>query len=269
MWPFGKNKDNEGAHAADPAAPAVEAQPTPDAAAPAGEDYTTPDPVHDAVDGEIGPYDSESVDKDDFDFSEFSRGFLDLGSVQVAMPMKSEVQVEMDHTGPKILHILTEFGRITPVAFAGRRKPGMWRETAKDLVRDMRAADYEVHIEQGPWGREIVGEQGDALLRIIGVDGPRWMLRMTLLGPKDRAQDMAQLGREVTARTFVTRGSEPILAGNSLPIALPEELSQRVREAMEQQESSQRPAPAQPQASDGWGPATPVGPHTDAPAKDS
>ena len=78
----------------------------------------------------------------------------------------------------------------------------------------MRNDGLDVVVEYGPWGREVVGSApgGGGIVRIIGVDGPRWMLRMTLAAPIDHADEMATLGREITARTFVMRGKDSILA---------------------------------------------------------
>ncbi|AKK06099.1 putative DUF3710 family protein [Corynebacterium mustelae] len=193
-----------------------------------------PDPIHDAIGGDRGPFDGDTVSIEDFDFSDFSNGVLNLGSMLIPLPHGSEVQVEMGPEGPTMLHVLTEYGRCTPVAFAAPRTAGQWRETVKELTEGMRNDGLEVRIEYGPWGREIVGSAPGAggVVRIIGVDGPRWMLRMTLAAPVEHADQMAELGREITARTFVLRGQEPILAGSSLPVALPGPLAEQVQKEM-------------------------------------
>lgn len=197
-------------------------------------DDSEPDPIHDAVGGDRGPFDGDTVSIEDFDFSDFSNGVLNLGSMLIPLPHGSEVQVEMGPEGPTMLHVLTEYGRCTPVAFAAPRTAGQWRETVKELTEGMRNDGLEVRIEYGPWGREIVGSAPGAggVVRIIGVDGPRWMLRMTLAAPVEHAEQMAELGREITARTFVLRGQEPILAGSSLPVALPGPLAEQVQKEM-------------------------------------
>ena len=237
LWPFSKKNDEHN----DAAQDVVQEQQGQQEDAGAsislpGMDFDTPDPLHDAVDGDKGPFDANSVSLDDFDFSDFSAGILDLGSMQIPLPLRSEVQVEMGPEGPRLLHIVTEFGRITPVAFAAPRTAGQWREACRDIAEGMRADGLEVSVERGPWGREVVGRAGDAVIRMIGVDGPRWLLRMTLAGPSDRADNMAALGREVVARTFVNRGSEPFPPGNSLPITLPDTLANQVRSAMERKD---------------------------------
>lgn len=203
-------------------------------------DEDTPDPLHDAVNGESGPFDGDSVEITDFDFSDFSNGTLNLGSMLIPLPFNSEVQVEMGPDGPKMLHILTEHGRCTPVAFAAPSTAGQWRETVKEITEGMRSDGLEVTVEYGPWGREVVGSApgGGGIVRIIGVDGPRWMLRMTLAAPLEHADEMKKLGREITARTFVMRGKDPILAGSSLPVALPGPLAEQVQKEMERRQQA-------------------------------
>lgn len=253
MWPFGKKKDTEKTHNQDQ--DQVAATPAHEEELPTAEENTTavdhhldtddeavsspfhedePDPLHDAVSGNTGPFDGDSVNFQDFDFSDFSAGVLNLGSLLVPLPKGSEVQVEMGPDGPKMLHVLTAHGRVTPVAFAAPASAGQWKESTKDIISGMKRDGLDVTIERGPWGRELVGtmENGGGVVRIIGVDGPRWMLRMTMAAPKESADQMAELVREITARTFVNRGNQPILAGNSLPVALPKPLAEQVQQEM-------------------------------------
>ncbi|QGU07574.1 hypothetical protein COCCU_08250 [Corynebacterium occultum] len=253
LWPFGKKKqDNqvtakeevsqpvaaEAEHrAAETAAVTTPAAESLVAASPEPAPMTAaeqPDPVHDATGGGTGPFDGDTVNIEEFDFQDFSTATLNLGSMNIPLPTGSQVQVEMAEQGPKMLHIVTTAGRITPVAFAAPRKPGQWAQAATDIAEGMRKEGLEVLVEQGPWGREVVGSSANGIIRIIGVDGPRWMLRMTLAAPAEKAEELANLGREVTARTFVYRGEDPILAGSALPVALPAQLAQQVQQAMQQ-----------------------------------
>ncbi|AKK03303.1 DUF3710 domain-containing protein [Corynebacterium epidermidicanis] len=240
MWPFSKKNDEEQPNT-EPTATHVVANPA-DAAR---EDASTqPDvdkapEIHDGQ--ERGPFDGDSINYDDFDFSDFSVGTLDLGSMKIAMPNPSEVQVEMGEEGPRMLHIVTQFGRITPVAFAAPRSGGVWAESVPEIVAGMSADGLAVTTEQGPWGEEVVGSAEHATIRIFGVDGPRWTLRFTLAAPNDRATDLAQLGREVAARSFVYRGETPMLSGAVLPVTMPSQLVAQVQEAMMQRADA--PAP--------------------------
>lgn len=258
MWPFGKKKQTEEAEAttraseptedAAAAAPddgATEPQPTTDEkVAPAAAQDAGPGPVvieHDAVKGETGPFDGDSVDISQFDFADFSNGILNLGSMQLPLPKASQVQVEMGENGPKMLHIVTEYGRITPVAFAAPKAASQWEESLPELRAQMDKDGLQTHLEAGPWGQEIAGSgANDLAVRMIGVEGPRWLLRFTLMGPKDRAEGLVSLARELAARTFVYRGENPILAGNSLPIALPQPLVEQIQKTMQQRAAQQQ-----------------------------
>lgn len=277
MWPFGK-KNEKSAHDGDRLNESASAAPaeqpdggasstagadlpepavadTPGDAAAAGTDagagernslHSAQSVAHDAINGATGPFDGDQVDIEDFDFSDFSVGVLDLGSIRIPLPKDSQVQVEMGEDGPKMLHVVTRHGRITPVAFAAPRSSGQWTEAAEDLVRGIERDGLVTHLEDGPWGSEVVGENENGTIRIIGVEGPRWMLRVTLAAPKGMEDDLAVLGREVVARSFVYRGDAPILAGNSLPVTMPSALADQVRSAMEerqQQAAEQKQAP--------------------------
>lgn len=260
MWPFGKKKkDGNKAEAAEKGTAVQQEEPTPEATE-AVEDTTREaateskaDPVregsdashtaaqlkavaHDAINGEMGPYDGDNVDITEFNFEDFSIGLLDLGSMRIPLPKGSQVQVEMGQDGPRMLHILTPHGRMTPVAFAAPRTPGQWAESAEDIVHGLEADGFVAHPEDGPWGSEIVGTSDKGGIRIIGVEGPRWMYRLTLAAPAGKEEELAQLGREVVARTFIYRGEEPILAGSSLPVMLPQQLAEQVQQALKERQ---------------------------------
>jgi hypothetical protein len=126
MWPFGKSRNSStrpGSGTQEPQRSDEVAETAPEAGAPAVETWTQ-DRAQDAassydpVNGSFGPFDGDSVDYKDFDFSDFAKGGLDLGSMLIPVPHKGEVQVEMGKEGPRQIHILTPFGRITPAAFA-------------------------------------------------------------------------------------------------------------------------------------------------------
>lgn len=203
---------------------------------------------YDPINGSTGPFDGDNVNIDDFDFSDFSQATLNLGSVRIPLPKESQVQVEMGEQGPKMVHIVTRFGRLTPVAFAAPRTGGLWQESSEEIIEGMRSEGMPVEIEQGPWGQEIVGTGTNGVIRIIGVEGPRWLYRVTLAAPAGSEDQLAELGRETVARSFVYRGEDPILAGNSLPVVLPEQLAKQVQEAVEaraRQAQGEQEAPAE------------------------
>lgn len=251
LWPFGKKKnDVDPVNPVNPVKPDEQAEPdvpvlgaadapAADAAAGAAAGdgaQGSQGPVsipHDAIGGETGPFDGDNVNIDDFDFTDFSQATLNLGSMRVPLPMQSQVQVEMGQTGPKMVHIVTTHGRATPVAFAAPRTGGLWEQSSEEIAEGMRSEGMPVEFQTGPWGREIVGTGANGIIRIIGVEGPRWLYRVTLAAPNGKEDEMAALGRELVARSFIYRGNDPVLAGNSLPVVLPAQLAQQVQQAVQ------------------------------------
>ncbi len=222
LWPFGKNSDEPESTYSDETPEVPEEQ----------------GPV-------TGPFDGDTVAIEEFDFTDFSLGLLNLGSMKIPLPKNSQVQVEMGDAGPKMVHLVTEFGRVTPVAFAAPRSAGQWSESTEQITQGMIGDGLTVDVEQGPWGPEVVGTGEHGAIRVIGVEGPRWMLRMTATAPHDKADGLRDLTREITARTFVYRGQDPVLAGNSLPVVLPQQLVAQVQQAMEQRAQDARRAQEQ------------------------
>ncbi|WP_257161243.1 DUF3710 domain-containing protein [Corynebacterium cystitidis] len=254
LWPFGKNskhrQENEelqgqewqsvGPESVEPAESAQ--------AEVSGESADTELPLasgatgiveHDPVSGDVGPFDGDSVEINDFDFSDFGVSILNLGSMRIPLPQESQVQVEMGDQSPRMLHIVTHHGRITPVAFAAPSSGGQWDQSVDEIADGMRGQGMPVTLEIGPWGREVVGTGTNGVIRIFGVDGPRWMLRMTCAAPTGKEEQLAALAREMAARTFVYRGNDPILAGNSLPVILPQQLAEQVQQAVQQRAQQQ------------------------------
>lgn len=280
FWPFGKKKNAqqpvedtapatpdaesapdvapEAAPEALPAEPVTEAAPAEIAEQPSPAIQTAPGTTrlvdYDPINGSTGPFDGDTVNIEDFDFSDFSDVTLNLGSVRVPMPKGTQVQVEMGDQGPKMVHIVTPHGRFTPVAFAAPRTGGLWEESAEEIGEGMRSEGMPMHYEEGPWGKEVVGNGTNGVIRIIGVEGPRWLYRVTLAAPTGREAEMAELGREIVARSFVYRGDDPVLAGNSLPVVLPEQLAAQVQQALQaraaqgQGAQGQAPQPGNPNA---------------------
>ncbi len=195
---------------------------------------------HDPVGGDMGPFDGDKVAMEEFDFSDFSTNFLDLGSLKVPLPKGSQVQVEMGESGPKMLHVVTTAGRITPVAFAAPRSSGQWAQSVPEIVEGMERDGLPTRLEEGPWGTEVVGENANGTIRIIGIEAPRWMLRLTLAAPKGKDAELATVGRELAARVFVYRGDAPILAGSSLPVTVPAPLVEQLQKAMQEREEAQK-----------------------------
>ena len=232
---FGRRK-NDPDTAATPQAPVDEEK--------VADDTDDNDDVDNDYDG--GPFDIEDFDNPD----EAAEARLDLGSVLVPMPPAGQIQVELNEVGvPSAVWVVTPHGRFTIAAYAAPKSPGLWREVASELADSLRKDNARVSIEDGPWGREVVGT-GAGVVRFIGVDGYRWMIRCVVNGAPEAMANLVAEAREALADTVVRRGDTPMPVRTPLPVQLPEPMLEQLRQAAAQQAqmAAAQPALAEQQA---------------------
>jgi hypothetical protein len=191
-----------------------------------------------------GPFDID--DFDDPSVAELAR--LDLGSVLIPMPEAGQLQVELTETGvPSAVWVVTANGRFTIAAYAAPKTGGLWREVAAELADSLRTDSAEVSIKDGPWGREVVGT-ASGVVRFIGVDGYRWMIRCVINGPHETVEALEQEARGALADTVVRRDDTPLPVRTPLPVNLPEPMADQLRQAAAQQAEAQQQAAEDPEA---------------------
>lgn len=186
-----------------------------------------------------GPYDAADAPVDDC-------ARLDLGSLRLPVPAGAQLQVEVDRGGPvRAVHLVVPQGQITVTAYAAPRSRGMWAEIARELAGQLRSGGARIGLHAGEWGREISAVTPDVMLRFLGVDGPRWMLRGVAAGSQAQADALAAALRDVVRTTVVVRGPEPLPVRSALPLQLPEPLAQQLEKTAPQ---AKRDAQTQPVA---------------------
>lgn len=237
---FGRRKHDRDGGAAPEDSSEVVAE---ESVAPVGAEYPEESGGWDGDEAE-GPFDIE-----DFDSPEQANlGRLDLGSVLIPMPPGGQIQVEFNQTGaPTAIWVVTPNGRFTIAAYAAPKSPGLWREVAAELAEALRNDNAVVSIQDGPWGREVVGT-GAGAVRFIGVDGYRWMIRCVVNGMPQSMPALEAEARESLADTVVRRGDTPLPVRTPLPVELPEELAAQMRAAAAQQAQQQQAMLAAQQA---------------------
>ena len=212
---------------------------------PAGEEAESADDIAaQAADAQAAEESEElegPFDIDDFDDPSVAElGRLDLGSVLIPMPEAGQLQVELTETGvPSAVWVVTPNGRFTIAAYAAPKTAGLWREVASELAESLRNDSAQVSIKDGPWGREVVGT-ASGVVRFIGVDGYRWMIRCVINGPHETMEELEQEAREALADTVVRRGDTPLPVRTPLTVQLPEPMAQQLREAAAAQQASQQ-----------------------------
>ena len=198
-------------------------------------------PVAEDAAAEPAAFPGDSMDEGPFDIEDFANAEdatvarLDLGSVLIPMPQGGQVQVELSPQGvPSAIWVVTPNGRFTIAAYAAPKSPGQWREVAAELAEALRKDNAQVSIQDGPWGREVVGV-GTGVVRFIGVDGYRWMVRCVVNGTPATMDALIAEARAALGDTVVRRGDTALPARTPLPVQLPEELAAQLRAAATQQ----------------------------------
>src|ERR1700758_4591835 len=189
-----------------------------------------------------GPFDID--DFDDPAVAELAR--LDLGSVLIPMPQAGQLQVELTETGvPSAVWVVTPNGRFTIAAYAAPKTGGLWREVAGELAESLRKDSAKVSIKDGPWGREV-GGTASGVVRFIGVDGYRWMIRCVVNGAHETIDALDEEARAALADTVVRRGDTPLPVRTPLAVQLPEPMVEQLREAAAAQLAQQEDGAQQP-----------------------
>lgn len=179
---------------------------------------------------EGGPFDASETPDD-------HRPRLDLGSIRIPVPDGAQVQVEMasEAAGVRAVHLLTPLGQVTINAYAAPRSGGLWEEVRGELAEQLRTDGAKVGSAPGEWGEELTGVINDVALRFIGVDGPRWMLRGVIAGPRGAAGQSERLLRNIVRGTVVVRGTDPMPVRTPLPLVLPPEIASQIEQVQAQQ----------------------------------
>jgi hypothetical protein len=229
---FGKNKSRDEKHVEDVSDGADEDQ---------------------VLDDGDGPFDI-----DDFDSAAVAKlGRHDLGGVLIPENETAELAVEVSPEGvATTVWMVTPNGRYNITAYAAPKAGGLWREVVTELAESLRNDEARVSIEDGIWGREVVGlvTKGPepVAMRFVGVDGYRWMVRGAAISTPDNAEAIATEMRNALADTVVRRGDTPQPVRAQLPLQLSESLVARLRARAEQMtaEYAQQQGQAQVQQQD-------------------
>ena len=171
LFGFGKKKRQS-----EDAQQAAEEQAVDEAAAQAQEVMELPEPsaVYEGRGDERGPWDVDDEDVPDYD------DYLDLGSYYLPSLQGIELRVKANRATQQVLVSTITYGSssLEIEAFAAPKTMGLWDDVRADLIEANKAAS-EV---DGVFGTElslpvVVKGGRKVLTRIVGVDGPRWMLR--------------------------------------------------------------------------------------------
>lgn len=189
-------------------------------------DETATEGTTDAEAAADGPYDVDELPEDGVPR-------LDLGSLIIAPLPDRELRVQVDEQSGEVRAVLlaTEEGALELRAFAAPRHGDLWADIRPQIAADAARRGGTATEREGRFGTELVcevqvarpdGQAGTQTSRVIGVNGPRWLLRATFLGEPARAPEAAQEWEAAISQLAVRRGNHAMPVGEQLPLNLPD-----------------------------------------------
>jgi hypothetical protein len=174
-----------------------------------------------------GPWDvSEvSIPEDDTDR-------IDLGSLLLTPRPGLDLQLQVDEASGQVVAVILagETGAVELRAFAAPRHGDIWDDVRRQVAGEVARMGGTASETEGAWGTEVQvnltvarddGQHVQQTSKVIGIPGPRWLLRATLFGrPAVEHQEDGDV--ETALRdVVVVRGSTPVPPGDPLPLTMP------------------------------------------------
>lgn len=176
-----------------------------------------------------GPYDSA-----DIDLEAPGPKRIDLGGLVVTPLPGMELRLQVDEASQNVVAALLVSGEsaLELRAFAAPRSGGLWEEIRKEISAETTRRGGMVTENSGPYGPELKvvvptrgqdGNQGTQVSRILGIDGPRWMLRATVIGRAANEPALAAPLLQALSHVVVVRGKAPMAPRDMIRLQMPQE----------------------------------------------
>lgn len=174
-----------------------------------------------------GPWDASEVNLDQEDATR-----VDLGGLVVKGRPGFELRLQVDEATQQVAAVLLvgEEGAVELRPFAAPRNGDIWDDVRRQIASEAARHGGTATEVDGPHGAELEvvmpartpdGQAATQPSRVVGISGPRWLLRATFLGrpavSPDPGGDLESAVRDVV----VVRGSAPMAPGEPLPLVMP------------------------------------------------
>ena len=168
-----------------------------------------------------GPFDSEDLPADDVER-------VNLGSLLIAAEPDRELRLQVDEASGAVqsVQIVGPDGAVELRAFAAPRNGDLWSEVRPQIAAEVAQGGGTATEHKGPWGPELIlrtgkGTAQQQVVRMIGVNGPRWMLRCQLVGAAAQKPDDSAAWEDTIRRVAVHRGAHAMPVGEALAVTMP------------------------------------------------
>jgi hypothetical protein len=191
------------------------------------DELETTDPGPAPAPASRGPHDIADVDVENDGVER-----VDLGGILVAPAEGLELRLQVDEVSGNVQAVLVAGtdGAVELRAFAAARGGQMWDDVRRQIAADTAQRGGTASEREGTWGTELTcqvqvttpeGRVGRQDSRIVGIQGPRWLLRATFLGQPATSPEDAAAYEAVVSDVVVRRGTVAMAPGDPLPLTLP------------------------------------------------
>lgn len=191
-----------------------------------------------------GPWDSAEVDADvDDDGPEVTENAdstksapaparVDLGGLIVTGRPGIELRLQVDEASQQIAAVLmvAKDGALELRPFAAPRNTDIWADIRTRIAAETTRRGGTATEDDGPFGKELRvvmpvttadGKPASQPSRVLGISGPRWLLRATYLGKPATEPDPDGVLETAMRDVVVVRGREAMAPGDPLPLVMP------------------------------------------------
>lgn len=176
-----------------------------------------------------GPWDVSEVDGS---HPSHERNRIDLGGLRIRPRAGMTMQMQVDNKTGKATSVLLmgDQAGVQLMAIAAAKSSPLWPQTKSAVVADAHRRGGSATEASGPWGPVLqvslpattsTGQKGVQPSLVIGIDGPRWMLRATLLGKAAIDQQVHNQMLAIVQDTVVVRGDAPMPPGELIELRPP------------------------------------------------
>jgi hypothetical protein len=174
-----------------------------------------------------GPWDASEVRLDEDDESR-----VDLGSLLLTPREGLDLQLQVDEASGQVMAVILagETGAVELRAFAAPRNGDIWDDVRRQVSAEVARMGGTATEVEGAYGTEVqvsltvAREDGQSVQqhsKVVGIPGPRWLLRATLFG-RPAVEHHEDGDVETALRDIVVvRGGTPVPPGDPLPLTMP------------------------------------------------
>ncbi|HET7388094.1 MAG TPA: DUF3710 domain-containing protein [Nocardioidaceae bacterium] len=174
-----------------------------------------------------GPWDEAEVDLD-----EENPNRVDLGGMLVVGRPGLDLHLQVDESTSQVVGV-TLAGADSALElrpFAAPRNGEVWSALRRTMAAEVTRQGGTATEIEGEFGTELkialavqlpTGQSGTQPSRVLGIAGPRWMLRATFFGKAALEPNPADEVELALRDVVVVRGGEAIPPGDPLPLRVP------------------------------------------------